>query len=111
MTQRDTLKCVHEPFGDAFYFGPERLSSRYEKDEKEREESGFSQSTYKTVLERIDRESSEVGLSFPSVYPMESSNYILQRLSSILFPVLLLYFAFYAISLHLLIQTLPQSKT
>ncbi|KAI9862636.1 MAG: hypothetical protein M1824_001186 [Vezdaea acicularis] len=59
MTQRDTLKCVHEPFGDAFYFGPERLSSRYEKDEKEREESGFSQSTYKTVLERIDRESSE----------------------------------------------------
>ncbi|KAI9838104.1 MAG: hypothetical protein M1819_006260 [Sarea resinae] len=59
MTCRDTLTCVHEPFGDAFYFGPERLSDRYENDEQARIDSGFSESTYKTILERIEREGSE----------------------------------------------------
>lgn len=53
MTQRDTLKCIHEPFGDAFYFGPERLGSRYEDDEKARVDSGYSQSTYKSIFEEI----------------------------------------------------------
>jgi hypothetical protein len=66
MTRRDTLQCVHEPFGDAFYFGPERLSERYEKDEKGRIESGFSESTFKTIFERIERENAEVGLSCSS---------------------------------------------
>ncbi|KAL8927305.1 MAG: hypothetical protein Q9208_002482 [Pyrenodesmia sp. 3 TL-2023] len=56
MTQRNTLTSVHEPFGDAFYYGPERLSARYENDLKAREESGFSQSTYQTILERFERE-------------------------------------------------------
>jgi hypothetical protein len=60
MTRRDILTCVHEPFGDAFYFGPERLSPRYENDEKAREESGFANSTYKSIFERIERESKEV---------------------------------------------------
>lgn len=60
MTRREILKCVHEPFGDAFYFGPERLSSRYENDEKARLESGFSNSTFKTIFERIEREGNEV---------------------------------------------------
>ncbi|KAE8145209.1 hypothetical protein BDV25DRAFT_133992 [Aspergillus avenaceus] len=48
MTQRDTIQCVHEPFGDAFYYGPERLGTRYADDEQARQESGFSQSTYQT---------------------------------------------------------------
>ena len=60
MTRRDSLQCIHEPFGDAFYYGPERLSSRYENDEQTRISSGFSNSTFKTILERIDRESAEV---------------------------------------------------
>jgi len=60
MTRQDTLTCVHEPFGDAFYFGPERLSPRYEEDEKAREESGFANSTFKTIFERIEREGKEV---------------------------------------------------
>lgn len=64
MTQRDTLQCVHEPFGDAFYYGPERLSSRYEKDEEGREQSGFTQSTYKTILDRIESEGAEVRYLF-----------------------------------------------
>lgn len=59
MTQRSTIQCIHEPFGDAFYYGPERLSDRFEDDEQARLDSGFSESTYLTVLERIEREASE----------------------------------------------------
>lgn len=62
MTQRDKLQCVHEPFGDAFYFGPERLGTRYEDEEKARIESGFSDSTYKSIFDDIMRENSEVCL-------------------------------------------------
>ncbi|KAL9100832.1 MAG: hypothetical protein Q9163_003843 [Psora crenata] len=58
MTRLD-LKCIHEPFGDAFYYGPERLSSRFENDEERRNASGFSNSSYKTVFDRIDREGAE----------------------------------------------------
>lgn len=60
MTRRDSLQCVHEPFGDAFYFGPERLSARYENDEETRLASGFSTSTYKSIFDRIERESAQV---------------------------------------------------
>lgn len=59
MTRRDTIQCIHEPFGDAFYYGPERLSSRFAHDEQARLDSGFSESTYKTVLDRIEREAAE----------------------------------------------------
>lgn len=60
MTRRDTLTCVHEPFGDAYYFGPERLSDRYENNEKERIDSGFSDSTYRTILDKIEKENAQV---------------------------------------------------
>ena len=60
MTRRDTLKCLHEPFGDAFYYGPERLSSRFENDEKTKLDSGLSQSTFRTILDRIEKEGAEV---------------------------------------------------
>ena len=53
MTRRDALQCVHEPFGDAFYFGPERLSSRYESDAQARESSGFANTTYKDVVDTL----------------------------------------------------------
>ncbi|KAJ5158096.1 uncharacterized protein N7500_007747 [Penicillium coprophilum] len=61
MTQRDTIQCVHEPFGDAFYYGPERLSSRFAGDEhaQERLDSGFADSTYSTVMERLEREKTQ----------------------------------------------------
>ncbi|KAL3463235.1 P-loop containing nucleoside triphosphate hydrolase protein [Aspergillus heterothallicus] len=59
MTQRDTIQCIHEPFGDAFYYGPERLSDRYEADEAGRQASGFATSTFKTILDRIEREGRE----------------------------------------------------
>ncbi|RLL99637.1 hypothetical protein CFD26_103289 [Aspergillus turcosus] len=59
MTRRDTIQCIHEPFGDAFYYGPERLSPRFANDEQARLDSGFSESTFKTVLDRIEREAAE----------------------------------------------------
>lgn len=60
MTQRDTIQCVHEPFGDAFYYGPERLSSRFADDEQARLDSGFANSTYSTVMDRLEREATQV---------------------------------------------------
>lgn len=63
MTRRDTLVCEHEPFGDAFYYGPERLSQRFENDPDTREQSGFSETTYKDVFDRINEDDSEVRLS------------------------------------------------
>ena len=66
MTCRDTLKCLHEPFGDAFYYGPERLSPRFEDDEQGRIDSGFDASTFATVIERIERERDEVRIILPS---------------------------------------------
>jgi hypothetical protein len=60
MTRNNTLQCVHEPFGDAYYFGPERLAERYESDPQARKESGYSQSTYRTIFDRIAKENSEV---------------------------------------------------
>ncbi|OBT63578.1 hypothetical protein VE03_07009 [Pseudogymnoascus sp. 23342-1-I1] len=58
MTRKD-LQCIHEPFGDAFYFGPERLSSRYEADVKARDDSGFSDSTFKSVFDEIEKQTQE----------------------------------------------------
>ncbi|KAF9695635.1 hypothetical protein EKO04_006406 [Ascochyta lentis] len=60
MTRRD-LQCVHEPFGDAYYFGPERIGYRYEGPdmEKERQESGYANSTYRTIFDRIAKDNAE----------------------------------------------------
>jgi hypothetical protein len=67
LTRKETLNCIHEPFGDAFYYGPERLSSRFEDDEGWRIKSGFNNSTYRTIFEHIDKQSSEVRLLSPVV--------------------------------------------
>jgi hypothetical protein len=62
MTCKETLNCVHEPFGDAFYYGPERLSARFGEDEDWRIKSGFSNSTYETIFHQIEKQGSEVRL-------------------------------------------------
>ncbi|GAP89686.1 putative P-loop containing nucleoside triphosphate hydrolase [Rosellinia necatrix] len=59
MTRQDILQCAHEPFGDAFYYGPERLGERYANDEAGRVSSGFSKTTYQDVLDRLARDGSE----------------------------------------------------
>ncbi|KAF5018532.1 hypothetical protein F66182_9490 [Fusarium sp. NRRL 66182] len=53
MARRDILESVHEPFGDAFYFGPELLGDRFRDDAVGREQSGFSHKTYKDVLSEV----------------------------------------------------------
>jgi hypothetical protein len=70
MTRHETLQCVHEPFGDAYYFGPERLAERYENDAKARKESGYSQSTYRTIFDRIAKENSEVSFIICTPFPV-----------------------------------------
>lgn len=49
-TDKDTV-CVHEPFGDAFYYGPERMSTRFS--ESECNDSPYSQTTYQSVVQDI----------------------------------------------------------
>ncbi|KAI6778418.1 uncharacterized protein J7T54_000807 [Emericellopsis cladophorae] len=61
MTCRDTLRCVHEPFGDAFYFGPERMGKRFANDEKARQESGYANTTYRDVLNDIESDGQNEG--------------------------------------------------
>lgn len=49
-TGNDTV-CVHEPFGDAFYYGPERMSTRFS--DSECKDSPYSQTTYQNVVQDI----------------------------------------------------------
>ncbi|KAF2277219.1 uncharacterized protein EI97DRAFT_313755 [Westerdykella ornata] len=59
MTRRETLQTVHEPFGDAYYFGPERLHPRYENDPEARKASGHSDTTFKDVFDAIAKAGAE----------------------------------------------------
>ncbi|PTB36448.1 uncharacterized protein TrAFT101_010333 [Trichoderma asperellum] len=54
MARRDILECAHEPFGDAFYFGPEFMSDRFRDDVATRQSSEYRDTTFKNVLERLE---------------------------------------------------------
>lgn len=60
MTRRNSLSTIHEPFGDAFYYGPERMGARFEGDEEARIKSGFADSTFKTIFDHIASEAAQV---------------------------------------------------
>ncbi|KAL8638053.1 MAG: hypothetical protein Q9228_004754 [Teloschistes exilis] len=54
MTRRDILEVFHEPFGDAFYFGPEGSApARLQWPAGKIEQSGQTHCTYDHVLQRI----------------------------------------------------------
>ncbi|KJZ77020.1 hypothetical protein HIM_03341 [Hirsutella minnesotensis 3608] len=55
MTRRDTLSSQHEPFGDAYYFGPELLSDRFRDDVVARKANPGSHHTYKSILEDFEQ--------------------------------------------------------
>ena len=57
---REDITCLHEPFDEAFYFGPERLHPRYEGREDARIESGYSDVTYEMVVENIREHAKKV---------------------------------------------------
>ncbi|UKZ81256.1 hypothetical protein TrVFT333_009028 [Trichoderma virens FT-333] len=54
MARRDILECGHEPFGDAFYFGPEFLSDRFGDDAAYRQNTEYCNTTFKDVLESLE---------------------------------------------------------
>jgi hypothetical protein len=63
MTCHNTITCVHEPFGEAWYFGPEHLSPRYTETEAEKmcHEAGHDNYTYRNVFDAMDaRQAQEV---------------------------------------------------
>lgn len=62
MTRRDVLDSQHEPFGDAFYFGPEFLSDRFRDDEAARKASAECDETYKSILDRFAEVEKQVRL-------------------------------------------------
>lgn len=70
MTRRDVLKSIHEPFGDAFYFGPESLSERYAEDPAAREESGSASKTYKDVLDTFSDTEVRLSTMPPEYFPL-----------------------------------------
>ncbi|KAG5370413.1 hypothetical protein CJU90_1783 [Yarrowia sp. C11] len=53
---RDELHCIHEPFGDPYYFGPERMSDRFSP--KELEGNQFEKTTFADVLETLNDDES-----------------------------------------------------
>ncbi|KAL7818462.1 P-loop containing nucleoside triphosphate hydrolase protein [Trichoderma gracile] len=59
MARRDILECVHEPFGDAFYFGPEFLSDRFRDNHDYRKSTQYCNTTYKDVLDSLERAQKE----------------------------------------------------
>ena len=62
MTRPHVLNCLHQPFAECFYFGPERSAERYANgmNEERRLASGFIESTYCTVMEKISNEFNKV---------------------------------------------------
>ncbi|VVT43848.1 uncharacterized protein SAPINGB_P000176 [Magnusiomyces paraingens] len=50
LTRKD-LVCIHEPFGEAFYYGPERMSDRYS--DKECSGSDYSSTDFNSVVNDI----------------------------------------------------------
>lgn len=63
MARRDVLECAHEPFGDAFYFGPEFMSDRFKDDAATRQSSEYRDSTFKSVLDKLEDAEKEVRIS------------------------------------------------
>lgn len=55
MAHPDVSTCFHEPFGDAFYFGPERLCERY----PEHHDVTNEDMTYGAILHDIFEKASE----------------------------------------------------
>ncbi|PCG88438.1 Hypothetical protein PENO1_110230 [Penicillium occitanis (nom. inval.)] len=54
LTREHDIVCIHEPFSDAYHWGPEYLSERYRDVEKLRAENGYEDYTYHTALKIIN---------------------------------------------------------
>jgi hypothetical protein len=76
MARRDILECAHEPFGDAFYYGPEFMSDRFRDDAATRQSSEYRDTTFKNVLERLEDAEKDV-----SILPMlkQKNSFLMQQ--------------------------------
>ena len=65
MTRTDVLECHHEPLGEPFYYGPERLGSRFGGETSEakalRDGTGFSHLTYRDIVDQLLSKPPKVG--------------------------------------------------
>lgn len=77
----DALVCLHEPFGDAFYYGPERLGGRFDgegEDAREaRRRSGFESVTFADVVGRIEEARREAALENKRIFIKDITHYLL----------------------------------
>jgi len=78
MMTREDLRCLHEPFGDAFHYGGERIGERFSGEEHQgvRDKSGFSETTYRDIVDEIASGKGDVCISSRGKYPT-SRYYIL----------------------------------
>lgn len=49
LTRPEEIRVLHEPMGDAWYFGPEKQSKRYSDEECQNEFKQFEESSYEKV--------------------------------------------------------------
>ena len=59
MNHPEIANCFHEPFGEAFFFGPERVMSYFDELPDERHDSCVD-TTYRSVCESISKENDKV---------------------------------------------------
>jgi hypothetical protein len=66
--QRRDVKIVHEPFDDAFFFGPERLHPRYNDNENARLKNAGNETTYQVDLDKILNNQPQVSQNLPRLF-------------------------------------------
>lgn len=54
LTRENDITCIHEPVSDAYHWGPERLTDRYDDIEKRQQEGGYHDYTYRTALNLVE---------------------------------------------------------
>ena len=67
MNNGDVYACLHEPFGDPYYYGPERI--KFEKNDDIATKRGVSIKTWREVIDGIMEKNDEV------CYPPYSLDY------------------------------------
>lgn len=75
LERKDDIQCFHEPFGEPFYYGPDRMSRRY--DEEQCRASGHQEVTFDSVMKTIMRacqtENRRIFIKDMSQYVIKSS--------------------------------------
>lgn len=76
---RSDVACIHEPFGEPFYYGPERLSDRYS--DSECDSSQYKNSTFESVQSEIESAATSKSLK-SAVVVKDMAQYIIPPVES-----------------------------